>query len=134
MPFLYNCKHSGDQYSITKFDAHMNVESTYLCTLEECNCPAGQRPTCRHREMLPKFITRGAIGTEWMFDFDRGGWVQTNLGDPPAEREPKGLVTPPLPAGVQMLSLDDPAELHNAIAEAVGEAPRPLAVFIRRRR
>jgi hypothetical protein len=39
-----------------------------------------------------------------MYDYDRGGWVQ--MGPP---------------EGVQVLSLDDPAELHNAIAEAVGE-------------
>jgi hypothetical protein len=76
MTILYNCKHSGDQYQITKFDEHMNVESSYTCTERECDCPAGQRPRCRHREMLPKFISRGAIGTGWFFDYDRGGWVQ----------------------------------------------------------
>src|SRR5258708_16745917 len=76
---LYNCKHSGDQYRITKFDAHMNVESSYLCTTKECECPAGHRPRCRHREMLPRFIQRGTIGTEWCFDYDRGGWIQTDL-------------------------------------------------------
>jgi len=26
--------------------------------------------------MLPKFLHRGYVGTEWFFDFDRGGWVQ----------------------------------------------------------
>ena len=73
---LYNCRHSGDQYRITKFDSDMNPEGSYLCTLEECECPAGVRPTCRHRQMLPKFIARSHVGDEWFFDFDRGGWVQ----------------------------------------------------------
>ncbi len=73
---LYNCRHAGDQYRITKFDSDMNPESSYLCTLEECDCPAGVRPSCRHRQMLPKFIERSHVGDEWMFDFDRGGWVQ----------------------------------------------------------
>src|SRR6266581_1601919 len=79
MTFLYNCKHAGDQYRITKFDEHMNVESSYLCTTRECECPAGHRPRCRHREMLPRFIQRGTIGTEWCYDYDRGGWVQMEM-------------------------------------------------------
>src|SRR5258708_7476470 len=85
MPSLYNCKHSGDQYRITKFDEHMNVESSYLCTTKECECPAGKRPKCRHREMVPRFIQRGTVGTEWCYDYDRGGWVQTDLA---VEAEP----------------------------------------------
>lgn len=76
MTSLYNCKHSGDQYKITKFDQDFNVESSYLCDLNLCECPAGHRPSCRHRQMLPKFIQREAIGTLWFLDFDRGGWVQ----------------------------------------------------------
>ncbi len=79
MTFLYNCKHAGDQYRITKFDEHMNVESSYLCTTKECECPAGHRPHCRHREMLPRFIQRGTIGTEWCYDYGRGGWVQMEM-------------------------------------------------------
>jgi hypothetical protein len=76
MTFLYNCRHNGDQYRITKFDDFMNVESSYTCTTSECDCPAGVRPTCRHREMLPKFLQRQHVGDEWFYDYDRGGWVQ----------------------------------------------------------
>lgn len=78
MPFLYSCRHSGDQYRITKFNEHFELEgnSTYLCTTSECDCPAGVRPTCRHREMLPKFLNRNHVGDGWFFDYDRGGWVQ----------------------------------------------------------
>lgn len=136
MPILYNCRHSGDQYRITKFDEDMNVESSYLCTEAECECPAGQRPTCRHRQMIPRFIQRKHIGDEWFFDYDRGGWVQMG---------PEWISEmPPLPEGITMVSLDNPADLYNAIAEAVGEptiepapdpdpAPRPKKVYIRRR-
>lgn len=76
MPSLYNCKHSGDQYRISKFDSDFNLEASYLCDLVTCECPAGHRPSCRHRQMLPKFIQRNYVGTEYFFDFDRGGWVQ----------------------------------------------------------
>lgn len=74
MTTLYNCKHSGDQYRITKF-VDNEPEGSYLTTFDDCDCPAGVRPTCRHRQMLPKFISRGAVDTGWWFDFDRGGWV-----------------------------------------------------------
>lgn len=151
---LYNCRHAGDQYRVTKFDQHMNVESSYLCTTDECDCPAGVRPTCRHRQMLPKFIQREHVGDEWFLDFDRGGWVQMGLEyAEPEPEEPEGLdeddgealqspspspePMPPLPEGVVMMTLDDPVAVHNAIAEAVGEPEaiieRPKAVFIRRR-
>ncbi len=107
MTILYNCRHSGDQYRITKFDSEMNPLSSYLCSLEECDCPRGPHPTCRHRQMLPKFIARQHVGDEWFFDFDRGGWVQ--MGPP---------------EGVTMIVMDHPdrvVDVHNAIADAVGE-------------
>ncbi len=97
MTSLYNCKHAGDQYRITKFDAHMNVEASYLCTEKECECPAGQRKRCRHREMLPRFIQRGTVGTEWCYDFDRGGWVQTDIQSEP-EPMPAEIAATTLPA------------------------------------
>jgi hypothetical protein len=89
VPNLYNCRHSGDQYRISKFDHHFDLESSYLCTEAECECPAGHRPTCRHRQMIPKFIAREAVNTEWFFDHDRGGWVQGEI-----EPAPQAPTTP----------------------------------------
>lgn len=90
MTSLYNCKHSGDQYRIyriTKFTSDFEVEASYLCGLTSCECPAGHRPSCRHRLMLPKFIQRDAIGTSWFLDFDRGGWVQGWKEEPATNKE-----------------------------------------------
>lgn len=184
---LYSCRHSGDLYRITKFTTpDFNVESSYLCDATGCDCPAGHRPTCRHREMLPKFLAREAVGTSWLYDYDRGGWVQSGIEVDglfiPAEPEPplaaagqnhsspepsleispltteqwrEGIghatieiasaasVTPAeplpsLPEGVQMfiLSQDNIAEVHNAIADAVGEPeaklPSPRTTIRRR--
>src|SRR5437879_778865 len=73
MTILYNCRHDGDQYRITKFDDAMNVESSYLCAQSPsaCQCPAFEkRNKCRHMEMLPQFISRNHIGDEWFLDFD----------------------------------------------------------------
>lgn len=89
MTSLYNCKHSGDQYRVSKFDSDWNLEASYLCDLHSCECPAGHRPTCRHRLMLPKFIQRDAIGTSWFLDWDRGGWVQGWKEEPAAQLEPE---------------------------------------------
>lgn len=69
MTTLYNCHHDGDQYRITKF-VDGNPESSYLCTFAECECPAGSRPTCRHRLMLPAFINMNTVNTHWFMNFD----------------------------------------------------------------
>src|SRR5882757_2616765 len=112
MTILYNCRHSGDQYRITKFDSDMNPQGSYLLSLEECECPAGVRPTCRHRQMLPKFIARSHVGDEWFFDFDRGGWVQMgNEWIQYTTNEPelyKALGPLSTIEGVQMIVMDHP--------------------------
>ena len=79
MTSLYNLRHDGNQYRVTKFDTDLNVESSYLMTATECTCPAGSRPTCRHRQMFRDLLPR--IGSHWMFDFDQGQWVATDLSE-----------------------------------------------------
>lgn len=82
---LYNCKtHSGLDYLITKLDDDLNPESTYILlpldterTVFSCDCPAGVRPTCRHRQMLPHFIEAGRVNSGWVMDWDGGqSWRQ----------------------------------------------------------
>jgi hypothetical protein len=130
--FIYNCKTDGDHYRITKFNEYMDVESSYLCTEEECECPAGDRPSCRHRQMLPKFQARKATKGQWFFDYDREGWIKADvstledLGDPSEDLEltdpmPAEMTLPEPPAGITMLDLADIGAVHNAIADAVGE-------------
>lgn len=68
----YNCKHSGDQYQITKFNRHGEVESSYLCDHVSCQCPAGVRDTCRHRLMLPTFLSEGLVNSNLFLDWDNG--------------------------------------------------------------
>lgn len=71
---LYNCctqiNKDGEQlYKITKF-TDGDVESSYITTRSTCNCPAGQRPTCRHRQMLPAFLNLGVVNTQWFIEWD----------------------------------------------------------------
>lgn len=112
MTKLYNCRHDGDQFRITKFDTDMNVEASYLLNAHECECPASARDTCRHRQMLPKFIARGAVGTEWFYDHDRGGWVQLALpgAEPGGGREQ---------ASVRDEASDVPDRMWMTVQEAV---------------
>lgn len=85
MTVLYNAHTDGDEYRITKF-ADGEVESSYLCSADECQCPAGHRQTCRHRMMLPLFINRGAVNSYWFLDFDRKGWVSNEPAKTDHER------------------------------------------------
>lgn len=141
---LYNCKHAGDEYRISKFDQHMNVESSYLCNMSECNCPAGVRPSCRHRQMLPKFIQRKAIDSDWMYDFDRGGWVQIALSEGGLDSDAADLGStngesygagPMLAALPLMEAENDDTRRENAereLAAPAGGLPAPTPTFRRR--
>lgn len=69
MTTIYNCHHDGDQYRITKF-VDGTPEGSYLTTFSECECPAGHRDTCRHRQMLPEFIDRNLVNTHLFLNWD----------------------------------------------------------------
>lgn len=119
MTTLYSLRTDGDQYRITKF-IDGEVESSYLATQYECECPAGHRASCRHRQMIPDMIAHGITNTHWFYNFDIrrvvdfNGMLKSNLD---ALNELANL------PGVQVFDINDPAALHNAIAEIVGEAP-----------
>lgn len=71
-------------YYITKF-ADGEVESAYALNEINCECPAGARPSCRHRQMLPQMLAAGLVNTHWFWDFDLGravdfeGQLKSNL-------------------------------------------------------
>ncbi|MFA6244805.1 MAG: hypothetical protein WC655_27925 [Candidatus Hydrogenedentales bacterium] len=69
---LYNIRSDGDEYRITKFTNDLDVESSYLTSHTECQCPAGSRPTCRHRQMLPTMLDAGLLDTGGFYDFESG--------------------------------------------------------------
>ena len=71
MTILYNCHHDGDQYRITKF-IDGNPEASYLLSHTECQCPAGHRPTCRHRQMLPQMLAERICNEPWFWHFESG--------------------------------------------------------------
>lgn len=92
---IYNCKHSGDQYQITKFNRHGEVESSYLCDHVQCQCPAGVRDTCRHRLMLPTFLEHGLVNTNLFLDWDNGRRI-VDFNGLPATVQSNETLTPDL--------------------------------------
>lgn len=86
---LYNLKTDGDQYRITKFTNDLDVESSYLLSLSECECPAGSRPTCRHRQMLPEMLAYDMANTNMFYDFETKVVLQSTVDEhPEVEAEP----------------------------------------------
>jgi hypothetical protein len=78
---LYNLKSSDGAWRITKFDNDLNVESSYITSEMECECPAGSRPTCRHRQMLPKMLNVGAEDSGMFYDFDADQFLEPMAND-----------------------------------------------------
>jgi len=69
---IYNLRSALDDYRITKFTSDLDVESSYIIGTNpphECECPAGVRPSCRHRQMLPHLLP--LVDTEFFWDFER---------------------------------------------------------------
>jgi len=84
MQTLYNFKSiDRTHYHVTKFDSglvpfedHNGNISAYVCTLEECECPQGHKPTCRHRKMLPVAIEAGHIDDNYFFVWETHQWFK----------------------------------------------------------
>lgn len=93
---LYNL-HSPS--TINKFDSEGNPEASYTTTYETCDCPAGHRPTCRHRQMLP--YLEPYRDTHWFLDWDNNrqivdfGGVAKALYDAIVSDEPPATTTQP---------------------------------------
>ena len=93
---LYSAKTTIDAegrsaYRVTKFNDG-EVESSYVTDGVQCDCPAGVRPTCRHRQMLPNMIANDIINTHWFLDWDRSGEIVDFEGTPRSAYE--ATITP----------------------------------------
>jgi hypothetical protein len=117
----YNLKSALDDYRITKFDADMNVESSYLMSRDFdqtgrsallCECPAGVRPSCRHRQMLPDLLP--LLDTEYFWDFERHTCVDAD-----------GVVCDPIedPAGANSTEPATDEYLAGVMAKTEPAAP-----------
>lgn len=78
---LYNLHSADGQWIITKFDNDLNIESSYAVSDSECACPAGSRPVCRHRTMLPKMLAVGAEDSGMFYNYDSDQFLEPITGD-----------------------------------------------------
>lgn len=78
-------------FVITKYD-HIGFEvlsNYHMADAITCECPAGHRPSCRHRQMLPAMLD--GIDTERFYRFDDGKWFQFVDGTLTAVKTPEFL-------------------------------------------
>ena len=121
-------------YEIRKFDEDFNCLATYSVTDSTCTCPRGEtKKPCRHTKML--HVLSPKVDTGWFLNWETRQWHQPIDPCEPITKDDYAklgiseIVKPllpegDLPAGVVVIGLDDPALLHNTIAEAIGEPSR----------
>ena len=87
---LYSIRRGPHGYQLGKFDDDFNVAAIYDVDLKHCTCPAGPRPSCKHRKMLPRML--GKVDTEEFYCYETQTWHQPlareALGSPKAEPTP----------------------------------------------
>lgn len=122
---LYNLKTNpaeGLPFIITKFTSDLDVESSYPTGTSICECPAGHRPFCRHRQMLPNLRQR--VDTAWFWDFEGEAWV-----DPTGEAN-----KPALESEAEVRSSSASAEAPVSLTPQAGsQASAPPASAFKRR-
>lgn len=130
---LYSYRSTG---YVTKFDRDGNVEASYQVSPEACTCPAGHRPTCRHRQMLPKMLEVGAEDSPMFYDFDKDQFFEPLVSE---ANESSGTVLestfPVPPATPSDENLAEPVVLHNveATPSVPTDAVHPTIGHIKRR-
>jgi hypothetical protein len=115
MSHLYNLRSTARSvdFTITKFDDDLNpIEgSSYIVSETGCTCLQGHKPTCRHRKMLPYFLSDpkkvARLDTGWFLDWDTRQWKD--------------------PTGIEYAKICDRAEeiLSGETASHAGEGPGP---------
>lgn len=92
-----------ETYRMTKF-VDGEVESSYVLNRSDCDCPAGHRPRCRHRQMLPQMLNEEIANTNWLWDFDEQRVVDFN------GKSPSDYTMPEIEAATE------PSEIGNQIS------------------
>lgn len=69
-----------ENWSVVKMDRDFEEVETYHISkhVSVCSCYAGNKPTCRHRQLLAIFQDANAVDSRRAFDFDKNRWI-----DPP---------------------------------------------------
>ena len=122
---LYNIKRGPHGFAIGKFDEDLNLLAAYNTDLKYCSCPAGPRPSCRHRKMLPRMISR--VDTDEFYCYETQTWhlplAREALGSPMTvelpEQPAEPLVSPALQAQVGVVDQPQPPLPSSALAPTI---------------
>ena len=67
-------------YTIVKFENSFLLPTRDVYTVRvygntlNCDCPAGRRPSCKHRDMIKIFQDRDAINKMMFYTYETGEW------------------------------------------------------------
>lgn len=96
-----------DMLAIGKWDEDLNLIETYIVGPQVCTCPAGERPSCKHRaEIRPLFLKYRHVGDGWFLDWSTRLW-----------RHPTGDVA----EAIKQAIADQAASLNGKTAPFEGE-------------
>ena len=82
-----NCDNS---FFVEKFDSVLLLPTGHYFLQRvskrfNCDCPAGNRPVCRHRELVEIFIDTESMDSGKLYDYDKKRWsdriAPTLIGD-----------------------------------------------------
>ena len=134
MSNLYSARgdYGPGQYRLTKFDRDYNPEVTYNTSRSECDCPAGARPTCKHRKMVELFLAAKHIDDGWFLDWDTRMWRRplTEGGDSHGMTPGPGMA--PTLADTELLGTRQPAPIPQLGRKASPPSPEAPTVELER--
>lgn len=110
---LYNIKVIPTGFTIAKFDDDCNFEVAYNISVDlcSCTCPAGPRPSCKHRKMVPRMVHQ--LGSGWFYDYDKQKWHRP-VGDEPEIASAASSLNPLARYGEPKLADAVGSEHHSA--------------------
>lgn len=120
---LYNIRKGPAGFCITKFTDDLNVEASYNVNSKTCNCPAGFRPTCRHRKMLPRMLAH--VGDSWFYDYEHQNWhrpIEDRAEEEPIEEFHAG--EGPEPSTIAATALPSPSVSGRGQPAPIGRVTR----------
>ena len=74
-------KIASDAFHVIKYDSVLRWEELFYTVKMSsrgnlfCDCQAGRRSDCRHRDMVRLFVKQLKVGSGELFNFDRQEWV-----------------------------------------------------------
>lgn len=120
---------SPSEFTVIKLDRDLNPSAMYALNAKVCTCPAGTRSTCKHRKMLPFFLSAGHVDDGWFLEWDTRLWR-----GPPRQGQDDNMTM--LPGAVEIVDEPllgrPPAATHHGSEEeeelaTSGASPQAMA-------